>query len=112
MVWHLDEESDGYPVGTPYYQNTVTQTMLWDEPAELLDREAEASQAAGAEEAEPPTPSKEEMMAAMKKGKQQTPAPAPDRTPREQEPEPEPEPALVANGVGEQVMTQLAIAGR
>ena len=50
-------------------------------------------------------------MAAMKKGKQQTPAPAPDPTPREQEPEPEPEPALVANGVGEQVMTQLAIAG-
>eukprot|EP01045_Picozoa_sp_COSAG04_P039393 COSAG04_NODE_11020_length_736_cov_1.169545_1_plen_91_part_00 len=35
-VWHLDEESDGYPVGTPYYQNTVTQTMLWEKPAELL----------------------------------------------------------------------------
>ena len=70
-VWHLDEESDGYPVGTPYYQNTVTQTMLWDKPAELLDREAEASEAA-AEEAEPPTPSKEEMMAAMKKGKPPT----------------------------------------
>ena len=69
-VWHLDEESDGYPVGTPYYQNTVTQTMLWDKPAELLDREAaEASAQAAAEEAEPPTPSKEEMMAAMKKGK-------------------------------------------
>ena len=66
-VWHLDEESDGYPVGTPYYQNTVTQTMLWDKPAELL--EAEASAQAAAEEAEPPTPSKEEMMAAMKKGK-------------------------------------------
>jgi len=68
-VWHLDEESDGYPVGTPYYQNTVTQTMLWDKPAELLDREAEASAQAAAEEAEPPTPSKEEMMAAMKKAK-------------------------------------------
>ena len=69
-VWHLDEESDGYPVGTPYYQNTVTQTMLWDKPAELLDREAaEASAQAAAEEAEPPTPSKEEMTAAMRKGK-------------------------------------------
>jgi len=70
-VWHLDEESDGYPAGTPYYQNTVTQTMVWEKPAELLDREAEAASAQGAaaEEAEPPTPSKEEMMAAMKKGK-------------------------------------------